>query len=161
MASHSLPVPIQQARERSQVRMPSHRLPSLGVAIAIFAALLILFAWLHLMVSMQISSINRLILQKEEELERLERDTEAIMLKVAREESPGAMKQRGDAAGYVKGDRIYIELTQPLVQEMEMEEGQQVPAISGAPVPETEPSRLPALLESVFGSSKSGTQAQR
>jgi hypothetical protein len=141
--------------------MPSHRLPSLGVAIAIFAALLILFAWLHLMVSMQISSVNRLILQKEEELERLERDTEAIMLKVAREESPGAMKQRGDAAGYVKGDRIYIELTQPLVQEMEMEEGQQVPAINSAPVPETEPSRLPALLESVFGSSKSGTQAQR
>lgn len=161
MASHSLPVPIHQARERSQVRMPSHRMPSLRVAIAIFAALLILFAWLHLMVAMQITSTNRLILEREAELQRLERDVEAVMLKVAREESPGVVTERGQAAGYVNGDRIYIELAQPIVQEMDPEQGQQAVISNSAPALEPDRSHISVLLESIFGSSDSGARAQR
>ncbi len=156
MASHSLPVPVPQARERSQVHVTS-RLPSLRVAIAVFAALLILFGWLHLLVSMQTAATGRLILEGEAQLDRLERETQALLLKIAEGESPRAMAPRVETGGYVLQEPLYLELSQPIAPHTDSQIDQAPFALS-AVAEEITVSQPSSLLESVFGNLQPGPE---
>jgi hypothetical protein len=153
MASHSLPVPVPQARERSQLHV-ANRLPSLRVAVAVFAALLILFAWLHLLVAMQIASTNRLIMQRTAELDRLERDKQAILLKIAQSESPIVMVQRLLEEGFVRQELMYLDVSQTATQPMTSESEQPVPIAAATDREETVPGEPPSLLETIISSLK-------
>ncbi len=159
MASHSLPVPVPQARERSQVHVTS-RLPSLRVAIAVFAALLILFGWLHLLVAMQTAATDRQILDGEAELNRLERETQTVLLKVAGYESPRIMAQRLEEEGYVLQEALYLDLSQPIAQYTEGKIDQ-APLAPSAAAEQAIVSQPSSLLESIFGNLKSGPETQR
>lgn len=158
MASHSLPVPVPQARERSQVHVTS-RLPSLRVAIAVFAALLILFGWLHLLVAMQTAATERLILNGGAQLDILERETQALLLKIAEGESPRAMAPRVGTEGYVLQEPLYLELSQPTVPSTEGQIDQAPFAPSNA-TEQTAASQPSSLLESIFGNLQLGPEIQ-
>ena len=159
MASYSLPVPVPQARERSQLHVTSST-PSLRVAIAVFAALLILFGWLHLLVAMQIASTDRLILDKKAEIERLERDTHAVLLKIGQGESPRIMKERLTEEVYVLEDALYLVLSQPFAKHRGGNNGQLASFAPIAVAKETTASQPPSLLESILGNSESVSETQ-
>ena len=155
MASHSLPVPVPQARERSQLHV-ANRLPSLRIAVAVFAALLILFAWLHLLVAMQIASTNRLITERTAELSRLERDKQVILLKIAQSESPIVMTQRLLEEGFVRQELMYLDVSQTAAQSMTGENEQPVVPIAAEPdTEEAAPGEPASVLETIIGSMKS------
>jgi hypothetical protein len=93
MASRSLPIPLPQARTRNQVQT-TNRLPSVRVAIAVFAALLILFGWLHLLLAMELATTDRLIQARRAVLAVQKRDNAAMLLKISVAVSPINMQQR-------------------------------------------------------------------
>ena len=159
MASHLLPVPVPQARERSQLHVTG-RIPSLRVAIAVFAALLILFGWLHLLVAMQIASTDRLILDKRAELERLERDAHIVLLQIGHGESPRIMETRLTEEGYVLEDALYLVLSQPFAKHRGGNNGQPASFAPSAVAKETSASQPPSLLESIIGNSESVSETQ-
>lgn len=159
MASHSLPVPVPQARERSQIRVTS-RLPLLRVAVAVFATLLILFAWLHLLVAMEIASTNRLIMAQTGKLERLERDKQAVLLKIAWEESPLAMEARLQNEGFVLQEPMYLDLSQASANLADSESTQPALLAESAIPEEKAASESPSLLESIIGGLKSSPETQ-
>jgi|GEM_PF-2422222 len=159
MTSHSLPVPAPQARERSQPHVTS-RFPSLRVAIAVFAALLILFGWLHLLVAMQIASTDRLILDKEADFDRLERDTQVVLLKIGWGESPRIMEGRLAEEGYERQDALYLELSQPFAKHRGGSDGQLASFAPSSVAKETTASQPPSLLESIIGNSESVSETQ-
>mgnify|MGYP001823096172 FL=1 len=155
MASHSLPVPVPLARERSLLHV-AYRLPSLRIAVAAFAALLILFAWLHLLLAMQIASTNRLITERTAELSRLERDKQVILLKIAQSESPIVMTQRLLEEGFVRQELMYLDVSQTAAQSMTGENEQPVVPIAAEPdTEEAAPGEPASVLETIIGSMKS------
>jgi hypothetical protein len=150
MASHSLPIPVPQARVRSEAHTSS-RLPSVQVTIAVFAALLILFGWLHLLLAMQIASTDRQILSKNEELRMQKRDNAAVLRHIAEAESPRNMEDRIELEDYQVGGRVYLYLP-----ELAEEDAPGSDRSEAAPLIDTEhqaqATPVPSsLIESVFG----------
>jgi cell division protein FtsB len=73
-------------------------------------ALLILFAWLHLIVSTQITSTGRAIQEARRELARLERENEMVVREIAVAEAQQAMAERAAALGYGPQAPLYLAL---------------------------------------------------
>jgi hypothetical protein len=78
------------------------------------AALLILFAWLHLILALQIASTGRQIQIATEELQRLKRDNMALVRDTAIAESEEQMAERAAALGYGPQAPVYLSLGQTL-----------------------------------------------
>jgi hypothetical protein len=125
MASHSLPIPVPQARARTETNTTS-RLPSVRVAIAVLAALLILFGWLHLLLAMQIASTDREILTKKGDLSIQKRDNAAVLRLIATAEAPEIMWDRSQVEGLVEGERVYLHIPLPTGNDVTSSERQEV-----------------------------------
>lgn len=78
------------------------------------AALLILFGWLHLILSLQIASTGRQIQVMQQELERSQRDNRALVRAIAEAEAQQNMAVRATVLGYGPQTPIYLPLTQPI-----------------------------------------------
>ena len=76
------------------------------------AALLILFAWLQLILALQIASTGRQIQIATEELNRLKRDNTAVILDTAVTESAEELSKRATALGYGPQPPVYLVLGQ-------------------------------------------------
>ena len=76
------------------------------------AALLILFAWLHLILALQIASTGRQIQIATEDLQRLRRDNTAVIRDTAIAESAEKMTARAAALGYGPQAPVYLVLGQ-------------------------------------------------
>ncbi len=74
------------------------------------AALLILFAWLQLILSLQIASTGRQIQNATEELQKLKRDNMAVVRDTAVAESEEKMTARAAALGYGPQTPVYLSL---------------------------------------------------
>jgi hypothetical protein len=127
------------------------RLPSIRIAIAIFAALLILFGWLHLLLAMQTTSTNRLIMIKAEELRVQNRDNAAVLRKIAEAESPRSMESRILVAGYEANERIYLHLPQPVAEGPTGSEGQELSSSRATDREVTSASESSSLWQSILG----------
>jgi len=86
--------------------------PIVPVRTALFggAALLILFAWLHLILALQIASTGRQIQITTEELNKLRRDNLAIIQDTAILESEENMARRAEELGYMLQTPVYLSL---------------------------------------------------
>jgi hypothetical protein len=107
VASHPLPIPVPTVKERAQSQASLPHIPIWAV-VAVLSALLILFGWLHLILSLEISSTGREIQQKTRELERLERARAAILLQIADAESPEALESRIQPGTYKAQTPLYL-----------------------------------------------------
>ena len=76
------------------------------------AAVLILFAWLYLILALQIASTGRQIQMATEELNRLKRDNMALVHDIAVAESEEKMAARAAALGYGPQTPVYLPLDQ-------------------------------------------------
>jgi hypothetical protein len=74
------------------------------------AALLILFAWLHLILALQIASTGRQIQITTEELNKLKRSNMAVVRDTAVAESEEKMSERAMALGYGPQTPVYLSL---------------------------------------------------
>jgi hypothetical protein len=138
----------------------SSRLPSLRVAVAVFTALLILFAWLHLLVAMQIASTDRLIIQRTAELERLEREKQAILLKIAEGKSPHVMTQRLLDEGFLRQELVYLDLGLTSTEYFAQVSERPAQLEESTVLEEEASSEPPSLLEAIIGSLRSRPQTQ-
>ena len=88
--------------------------PIIPVRTALFggAALLILFAWLHLILALQIASTGRQIQMATEELKKLKRDNMAVVRDTAVAESEEKMAARAAALDYGPQAPVYLSLDQ-------------------------------------------------
>jgi hypothetical protein len=86
-------------------------------AIAIFAVLLILFAWLDLLLALEIGSTGREIQSQMQELERLKRDNATLRLDIAEAKSPAVLESRALELGYKPQEPDYLVLSQPPIEE--------------------------------------------
>ena len=105
MTKHSQPT------KRSERAAPASTVP---VRTMLFggAALLILFAWLHLILALQIASTGRQIQIATEELQKLKRDNMAVVRDTAVAESEEKMAERAAALGYGPQAPVYLSLGQ-------------------------------------------------
>ena len=158
MATQSLPIPMPQAQARSQARTSSSRFPSVRIAIAVFAALLILFGWLHLLLAMQTASTNRMILIKEEELSIQKRDNAVILRKIAEEESPRKLETRLLEAGYKVSEPLFLLLTEFIAEDNAGSDAQE--AFSSMTGNTGDTSTLPQSLLGLAPDESSGTHTQ-
>ena len=76
------------------------------------AALLILFAWLQLILALQIASTERQIQITIDELSKLKRDNMALVQDTAIIESEASMTKRAEALGYGLQTPVYLSLGQ-------------------------------------------------
>ena len=76
------------------------------------AAVLILFAWLHLILALQIASTGRQIQMATEELKKLKRDNMAVVRDTAVAESEEKMAARAAALDYGPQAPVYLSLDQ-------------------------------------------------
>lgn len=126
MASHSVPVPVLQMRNRVRARV-AHRALPLWTAIAILAALLILFAWLHLILAVQITSIDREILNQTQILDRVERDKAALRREIAEAQSPKRLEPRAYLLGFQPQTPAYLRLPRIVAEKMDGDAGRTNP----------------------------------
>jgi hypothetical protein len=111
MTRHSPPIRATKHRPTNKVT-PAQ--PPVRTAIIVGAAVLILFAWLHLILSLQIASTGRQIQITHEKLEKIERDNLAIVQDIAAAESQKEMEARAVALGYGPQAPLYLPLSQQL-----------------------------------------------
>lgn len=133
MASHSLRMPVWQAREHVRARMKKRDLP-LAAAIIIFAALLILFGWLHLVLALQITATNEQIQTRTEEWQKIERKNATIRRGLAEAMSPRRMEPRAIEAGYRPQKPVHLALPHLAVEDTEKG------TVAGAPSAEADTS---------------------
>lgn len=107
MASHPLPIPVPTARQRAQTQASLPHVPVAAV-IAVLSALLILFGWLHLILSLEIASMNREIQRQTRDLARLNRARSAVLQQIAAAESPHALESRVKPGEFVAQTPLYL-----------------------------------------------------
>ena len=125
MASHSLPVSLQQAQnERSKGAARTRTLP---IVIAALIALLILFSWLHLIQALEIADTGRKIQLGEVELERIERTNNELKIKIARAQAPAKLVEAAAALGFRRSQPVYVAFPDSLPETVVNEDGGGVP----------------------------------
>jgi hypothetical protein len=132
--------------------------PSLRLTIAIFGALLILFAWLHLILSLQVASTERQIQSARAKADRLVRDQVAIQHKIAEAMSPVRMQGQLLEKGFRPQTPVYVQVQQPAAEE---ESGEAQGVASIAPTisePDLPASEVQSMFESVMASFDSLSQ---
>jgi hypothetical protein len=93
------------------MHVPKNTLP-LGAAVALFAALLILFGWLHFILALQVAETNQQIQDGTELVAALRRTNATLRHQVASAQSPRLMESQAIAAGYQPKQPVYILLPQ-------------------------------------------------
>jgi len=99
-------------KEGTKQRTASPRIVPLRTVLFGGAALLILFAWLHLILTLQIASTGRQIQIATEELQKLKRDNAAVVRDTAVTESEEKMTERAAALAYGPQAPVYLLLGQ-------------------------------------------------
>lgn len=117
MASQSLPVPV-QAHKQSRTQPSVHTL-SLRAACIAFVAIVILFRWLHLIVSLQVASTDRQIQISTDQLAKCERANAALLYSIAEASSPRSLAQRSQDLGYGPQAPAYVVTHLPILPEGE------------------------------------------
>lgn len=117
MASQSLPIQVPQTKSwmRAGARAVNRVLP-LWTIVAILAALLILFGWLHLILALQVAATNRTIQERTLELEAIERDQSTIVLEMAEAKSPQSLEARALRGEFEAHRPLYLILPQDPVE---------------------------------------------
>jgi cell division protein FtsL len=115
VASHSLQIPLSQARKQNRGRT-AVRTPSVRVIITAFIALLILFSWLRFILALEIALTGRQIQIKTEELERIERINNDLRRKIAEAMSPERLATMAEEQGFMPHEPIYVPLPRLLVE---------------------------------------------
>jgi len=113
MASQSLPVPV-QAHKQSRTQPSVHSL-SLRAACIAFVAIVILFRWLHLIVSLQVASTDRQIQISNDELAKFERANAALLYSIAEASSPRSLSERSKELGYGPQAPAYVVTHLPML----------------------------------------------
>ena len=115
MASQSLPIATPQAQRQSRarilVRAPS--LPLRAAAIA-FVVIIILFRWLHLIVSLQVASTNRQIQMSSAQLGQYDRENASLLCSIAQAASPRSLAARARELGYRPQAPAYVPANEPI-----------------------------------------------
>jgi hypothetical protein len=117
MASQLLPVPV-QAHKQSRTQPSVHTL-SLRAACIAFVAIVILFRWLHLIVSLQVASTDRQIQISTDQLAECERANAAVLYSIAEASSPRSFAQRAMELGYGPQTPAYVVSDLPILPEGE------------------------------------------
>ena len=97
-----------------RIKTAAHPIVPLRTALFGGVALLILFAWLHLILALQIASTGRQIQIATEELNKLKRENMAVVQDTAVAESEENMTRRAEALGYRLQTPVYLSLGQTL-----------------------------------------------
>jgi len=138
------------ASKRSFTRQTEKAAPALAVPIrtVLFggAALLILFAWLHLILALQIASTGQQIQVATEELQKLKRDNAAVVLDTAVAESEEEMTRRAKELGYGPQTPVYLSLGQTLYTAGSAVGGSDVPDTTGLAVADRQDMALARFL---------------
>jgi hypothetical protein len=106
--------PPTRAKKHKPTNTTTSSQPPARTVIIVGATFLILFAWLHLILSLQIASTGRQIQITKEKMEQIERDNLAIVRDIAAAESQKKMADRATALGYGPQAPLYLPLDQPL-----------------------------------------------
>lgn len=93
----------------------TERGPSLRTAVIVFIAVLILFRWLHLILTLEIASTSHQIENLREERRRHERIIADLRRRIAVAESPDVLSDMADEMGYGMRPVVYLPLDRPLV----------------------------------------------
>ena len=113
MASKPISIAAPQATERVEQNLYTRTIP-MRTIIAVFSALLILFAWLHFVLALQIATINQQIYNESQGLVRHERQNAVILLRIAEAESPQNFEQRAIQGQYKPQNPKYLVVKQIL-----------------------------------------------
>jgi hypothetical protein len=115
VASQSVPIPSRQAHRQSRVRafVRAPSLPLRAAAIAL-VAIIIVFRWLHLIVSLQVASTDRQIQMSSDELARYERGNAALQCGIAEAASPRLLAARARELGYQPQTPAYVPAAEPI-----------------------------------------------
>ncbi len=112
MASHSIPIPFRKSEQtRTQTMVYA---PSLRTAVIAFIVVLILFRWLHLIMSLQIAGAGRQIQAETEKLLQLERQNALLLDQASVAESPQDLAGRAEELGYKPSTPVYLTSDKPL-----------------------------------------------
>jgi len=82
------------------------------------AALLILFAWLHLIMALGIAATSREIQELGKELERIERENMGIARDIATAEMIQNLSGRAEKLGYGPQTPLYLPLSEPVSEQI-------------------------------------------
>jgi len=113
MASQSQVVPAQAFRQ-SQARTSVHA-PSLRAAFIAFVAIVILFRWMHLIVSLRVAATESQIQMSSDMLAEGDRTNAALLYSIAEATSPRSLAQRAVDLGYGPRAPDYVGSDQPIV----------------------------------------------
>jgi hypothetical protein len=112
VASHSLPIPLSSVRRPTRERA-AVRTPSVRIVITVSIALLILFSWLRLILALEIASTGRQIQISSEELDRIKRDNQAMLLKIAEAMTPRELADLAAEWGFAAQKPVYVPAVLP------------------------------------------------
>ena len=115
MASQSLPVPV-QAFKQNRAQASARVLP-LRAALIAFVCIVILFRWLHLVVSLQVASTEGQIQMSQDTLAEMERSNAALLFSVAEESSPRSLAERAATLGYGPQTPAYVISDRPILSD--------------------------------------------
>jgi hypothetical protein len=113
MASKSLPIAA-QARKQNLTRASVHA-PSLRAALIALVAIVIVFRWLDLIVSLQVTATARQIQMSNDELAKVERANAALECSIAEASSPRNLAARALQLGYGPKTPAYVSSDEPLL----------------------------------------------
>lgn len=106
MSSQSLPIPV-NAIKQNRSKASLHTLP-LRAALIAFVAIIILFRWMHLIVSLQVASTDRQIQIDQDRLAEVERANAALLCSIAEASSPRSFAERATDLGYGPQPPAYV-----------------------------------------------------
>jgi hypothetical protein len=113
MASQSLPIAA-QAHKQNLTRASVHA-PSLRAALIALVAIIIVFRWLNLIVSLQVAATANQILVSSDELAKIERANAALECSIAEASSPRNLAARAQRIGYGPRTPAYVSSDEPLL----------------------------------------------
>ena len=101
---------------RLRLRARRSRIPTIQALIVIFVLLFILFLWLNFALAQRTESVGREIQSKTEELESLERRSDALRKAISVTASQEKMAVRARALGYQPQAPFFLPMSEPLVE---------------------------------------------
>jgi hypothetical protein len=149
VASRSVPIPVSQAQSRVRAYVPIGTLP-LGAAVAFFAALLILFGWLHFILSLQSAETNQQIQDSTNLLEGLRRTNATLRDQVARAQSPRLMESQAITAGYQPKQPIHILLPRASSDRARAESAPGTPPPPDTPIADTSEPQVSSIFRAIL-----------
>jgi cell division protein FtsB len=123
MASHILPIPFPQTRNRTRARVVV-RAPSLQAIAMACVALLVLLYWLHFILAVGNVSIGQEIQNKTAELEKIKRGNTVVLLEIATATSQENMAARAEEKGYEPQKPLFLKVANPLPQPIDGTQGE-------------------------------------